>query len=404
MTVEESLRLVPKLPGAKTKNLFLRDKKGRRHFLVTVRARQRRSIIDALAAAIGVNGLGFASAERLQKYLGITPGSVSLLALVNDEARAVEFVIDRALWEAEAVHAHPLVNTATMVVPHADLERFLAATGHVPRVIDVPGETALSRDGRTLRSAASCRDDAPILRLDDVHKAFGATEVLRGISMSAAKGDAVCIIGPSGSGKSTLLRCINGLIPVDRGEIHVGPHAVHRLKSDKEMIALRKDVSIVFQQYNLFPHKTALQNIMMAPIDVLGQPRDEVEARAHELLKKVRLARQGVELSGRALRRAAAARGDRAGARDAAVGDAVRRSDGGARPGDAQRSAGDDTPAGRGGDDVGAGHARDGLRARDRRPRLFHRSRRHRRGRAAGESCSSAPQKERTRAFLEQVL
>ena len=133
------------------------------------------------------------------------------------------------------------------------------------------------------------REDAPILRLVDVHKAFGATEVLRGISLTAAKGDAVCIIGPSGSGKSTLLRCINGLIPVDRGEIHVGPHAVHRLKSDKEMIALRKDVSIVFQQYNLFPHKTALENIMMAPVDVLKQPRDEVEARAHELLKKVRL-------------------------------------------------------------------------------------------------------------------
>jgi len=132
-------------------------------------------------------------------------------------------------------------------------------------------------------------NDAAILRLVDVHNSFGATEVLRGISLTAAKGDAVCIIGPSGSGKSTLLRCINGLIPVDRGEIHVGSHAVHQLKSDKEMIALRKDVSIVFQQYNLFPHKTALQNIMMAPVDVLGQPRDEVEARAHELLKKVRL-------------------------------------------------------------------------------------------------------------------
>ena len=139
------------------------------------------------------------------------------------------------------------------------------------------------------RLAADAARDAPILRLADVHKSFGATEVLRGISMTAAKGDAVCIIGPSGSGKSTLLRCINGLIPVDRGEIHVGPHAVHRLKSDKEMIALRKDVSIVFQQYNLFPHKTALENIMMAPVDVLKQPRDEVEARAHELLKKVRL-------------------------------------------------------------------------------------------------------------------
>src|SRR5512132_1009854 len=92
--------------------------------------------------------------------------------------------------------------------------------------------------------------EAPILRLCDVHKSFGGTEVLRGITLTAAKGDAVCIIGPSGSGKSTLLRCINGLIPVERGEIYVGQHAVHRLKTDKEMIALRKDVSIVFQQYN----------------------------------------------------------------------------------------------------------------------------------------------------------
>ena len=139
MTVEESLRLVPRLPGAKTKNLFLRDKKGRRHFLVTV-PHDKAVDIDALAEEIGVNGLGFGSAERLQKHLGIKPGSVSLLALVNDEVQAVEFVLDRALWEAEAVHAHPLVNTATMVIPHAELERFLAATGHPPRVIDVPAK------------------------------------------------------------------------------------------------------------------------------------------------------------------------------------------------------------------------------------------------------------------------
>ena len=137
MTVEESLRLVPKLPGAKTKNLFLRDKKGRRHLLVTV-PHDKAVDLNALGATLGVGGVGFASAERLHKYLGITPGSVSLLALVNDRAHAVEFVIDRALWEADAVHAHPLVNTATMIIAHADLARFLAATGHVPRVIDVP--------------------------------------------------------------------------------------------------------------------------------------------------------------------------------------------------------------------------------------------------------------------------
>jgi polar amino acid transport system ATP-binding protein len=80
------------------------------------------------------------------------------------------------------------------------------------------------------------------------------------------------------------------LAGIDKGEIHVGPHAVHQLHTDQELIALRKDVSIVFQQYNLFPHKTALENIMMAPIQVLHQPRDEVEVRARELLKKVRLA------------------------------------------------------------------------------------------------------------------
>jgi Ala-tRNA(Pro) deacylase len=137
MTVEESERLVPPLPGAKTKNLFLRDPKGRRHFLVTV-PHDRVVDLDALGAALGAGRLGFASSERLAMHLGIEPGSVSLLALLNDAKRAVEFVIDRALWEADAVHAHPLVNSATMVLSHSDLERFLAATGHAPRVIDVP--------------------------------------------------------------------------------------------------------------------------------------------------------------------------------------------------------------------------------------------------------------------------
>jgi len=137
MTVEESEQLVPPLPGAKTKNLFLRDKKGVRHFLVTVPA-ARTVDLGALGAVLATGRLGFASPERLHKHLAITPGSVSLLALVNDTARAVEFVLDRSLWEADAVHAHPLTNTATMILAHADLEVFLRATGHVPRVIDVP--------------------------------------------------------------------------------------------------------------------------------------------------------------------------------------------------------------------------------------------------------------------------
>src|SRR5512140_39957 len=102
MTVEESGRLVPRLPGAKTKNLFLRDRKGARHFLVTV-PHALAVDLNALGESLAAGRLGFASPERLLRHLGITPGSVSLLALVNDAARAVEFVIDRSLWEADAV-------------------------------------------------------------------------------------------------------------------------------------------------------------------------------------------------------------------------------------------------------------------------------------------------------------
>jgi Ala-tRNA(Pro) deacylase len=138
MTCEEADRLVPRLPGAKTKNLFLRDKKGQRHLLVSVPP-DRAVDLNALGMTLGAGRLGFASAERLHKHLGIAPGTVSLLALANDHAHAVEWVVDRALWEAEAIQAHPLVNTATVLLSHADLERFLVATGHVPRVIEVPG-------------------------------------------------------------------------------------------------------------------------------------------------------------------------------------------------------------------------------------------------------------------------
>jgi Ala-tRNA(Pro) deacylase len=140
MTVDEADRLVPPLPGAKTKNLFLRDKKGGRHLLCTVPAHLPVDL-KQLGALLVDGTLGFASAERLQKYLGIAPGSVSLLALFNDRARAVEFVIDRTLWHAPALQAHPLVNTRTLSLSHAELERFLAATGHTPRVIDVPVRT-----------------------------------------------------------------------------------------------------------------------------------------------------------------------------------------------------------------------------------------------------------------------
>jgi polar amino acid transport system ATP-binding protein len=128
---------------------------------------------------------------------------------------------------------------------------------------------------------------APLVSIRDVHKRFGETRVLNGVSMQVAKGEAICIIGPSGSGKSTLLRCINALVSVDSGRIAVGGIEVTDPKLDK--VALRRRVGMVFQQYNLFPHRTALQNLMMAPVQVLRQDRAEVEARARALLRKVRL-------------------------------------------------------------------------------------------------------------------
>src|ERR1700730_12859557 len=130
--------------------------------------------------------------------------------------------------------------------------------------------------------------DQPLIRMRDVHKSFGAVPVLNGISLEVMKGEVICIIGPSGAGKSTLIRCINALVPIDSGSILVEGRELHDPRLDK--LALRRKVGMVFQQYNLFPHKTALQNVMMAPIHVLGQNRTEVEVRARALLAKVRLA------------------------------------------------------------------------------------------------------------------
>ncbi|NIA70727.1 amino acid ABC transporter ATP-binding protein [Pelagibius litoralis] len=129
--------------------------------------------------------------------------------------------------------------------------------------------------------------DQPIIECRDVHKSFGDLEVLKGISMDLMKGDVVCIIGPSGSGKSTFIRCINALTPMDSGSIKVEGQEVNDPRLDK--LALRRKAGMVFQQYNLFPHKTALENVMMAPIKVLKEDKAEVEERARALIAKVRL-------------------------------------------------------------------------------------------------------------------
>ena len=129
--------------------------------------------------------------------------------------------------------------------------------------------------------------EQPIISLKKVRKSFGSLEVLKGVSFDVMKGEVICIIGPSGSGKSTLIRCINGLNDIQDGSITVQGKKVHDPNLDK--LELRKKVGMVFQQYNLFPHKTALQNVMMAPLKVLKENKVHVEERAYALLKKVRL-------------------------------------------------------------------------------------------------------------------
>ncbi len=129
--------------------------------------------------------------------------------------------------------------------------------------------------------------DQPIVAIEGVRKSFGDLEVLKGVSFDVMKGEVICIIGPSGSGKSTLIRCINALNTIDAGSIKVEGQEVHDPHLDK--LELRKKVGMVFQQYNLFPHKTALQNVMMAPVLVLKEQKEEVERRARALITKVRL-------------------------------------------------------------------------------------------------------------------
>lgn len=136
-TIEEALAATPALPGIKTKNVFLRDAKGQRHFLVIV-PHDRRLDLAKLAAALVTSKLSMASADRLLRHLGITPGAVSVFSLVNDRAQVVELVVDTAVWNADKIQGHPLTNTATLAVTPAALQRFLALTGHAVRVIAVP--------------------------------------------------------------------------------------------------------------------------------------------------------------------------------------------------------------------------------------------------------------------------
>ncbi|GGH16407.1 arginine ABC transporter ATP-binding protein [Alsobacter metallidurans] len=127
-----------------------------------------------------------------------------------------------------------------------------------------------------------------MIELRDVHKSFGPNHVIRGMSAEVKKGEVVCIIGPSGSGKSTILRCINGLETYDRGDILVEGIRVDR--AQRSIVDIRTRVSMVFQRFNLFPHRTALENVIEGPIFVKKEPRDAAIAHGRELLARVGLA------------------------------------------------------------------------------------------------------------------
>ncbi|MTD58336.1 amino acid ABC transporter ATP-binding protein [Amycolatopsis pithecellobii] len=138
----------------------------------------------------------------------------------------------------------------------------------------------------------------PIVQAQRIHKRFGRLEVLKGIDFEVAEREVACLIGPSGSGKSTLLRCINHLEKVNAGRLYVNGHLVgYRERGDrlyelreKEIAAQRKDIGMVFQRFNLFPHMTALENVIEAPVQVRGENKAQARERGRELLDRVGLA------------------------------------------------------------------------------------------------------------------
>jgi ABC-type polar amino acid transport system ATPase subunit len=136
-------------------------------------------------------------------------------------------------------------------------------------------------------SATAARDGAPVVQAEQVHKSFGDNVVLDGIDLAVAAGETLVVIGPSGSGKSTLLRCINLLEPINSGRILLEGEEITR--KGAKVAAIRQRIGIVFQQFNLFPHLKAIDNVTLAARRVRHMPRREAEARANELLARVGL-------------------------------------------------------------------------------------------------------------------
>ena len=149
--------------------------------------------------------------------------------------------------------------------------------------------------GVSTAGAAETMEVAPdyMVRAENIHKSFGRLEVLKGIDLEVRPGEVMCVIGPSGSGKSTFLRCINHLEKIDAGRLWVAGRLVgykekngklHELR-DREVSAQRREIGMVFQRFNLFPHMTALENVMEAPCRVKRQAKSKVRERALKLME-----------------------------------------------------------------------------------------------------------------------
>lgn len=136
-TCEDAKELCPPMPGSSIKNLFLYDSKSEQHFLVVI-GNDKRIDLKKLKDLLNASKLSFGSEERLKHYLGVEPGSVTILGLVNDTDHAVNVIFDLEIW-GKPLQCHPLVNTATLVIQAQDIKRFLQVTGHQYRVIDIPG-------------------------------------------------------------------------------------------------------------------------------------------------------------------------------------------------------------------------------------------------------------------------
>jgi len=136
-TCEDARRIVPDLPGIPNKNLFLKDKKEGRYFLIVLDEAKRLDI-SGMGSLLNVGRLSMGSPDDLAQILGIMPGSVSLLALINDADRCVSVIIDQEVWNGELIQCHPGVNTSTLIIPRDDIHRFLKALGYDVVVMDLP--------------------------------------------------------------------------------------------------------------------------------------------------------------------------------------------------------------------------------------------------------------------------